>query len=154
MAFPVKATRRLRRAAKSGDYPILAISLNDLAVVSAEAGRLRGRSRPKVGTGLGGPSLAALTDRGFPAAGQCGIPVGAIPISVDIAATGSTKAGNIRFHALGGVVPLISSISYGEGQMRSNNAVISLSAEGTFGAYLDQAVGMAHLILDVNGYFK
>ena len=51
-------------------------------------------------------------------------------------------------------MPLVSAINYKAGQTRSNNAVIPLSALGALAAYLDQVAGTAHLILDVNGYFK
>ncbi len=102
----------------------------------------------------GGPALVALADRIFLVAGTCGIPADAKAISVNIAVTGATNAGNIRLHAGGTAVPLVSAINYKAGQTRSNNAVIPLSALGQLAAYLDQAAGTAHLILDVNGYFK
>ena len=73
---------------------------------------------------------------------------------IGVAVTGPTVAGNIRLHPGGTPVPLVSSINFRAGQTRSNNAVIPLSALGELGAYLDQLSGTAHLILDVNGYFK
>ncbi len=103
---------------------------------------------------LGGPALVALGDRTFVVAGTCGIPVDAKAISLNIAVTQPTNAGNIRLHPGGTAVPLVSAINYKAGQTRSNNAVIPLSALGQLAAYLDQAAGTAHLILDVNGYFK
>ena len=51
-------------------------------------------------------------------------------------------------------MPLVSSINFRVGQTRSNNGVVPLSALGQLAAYLDQTSGTAHLILDVNGYFK
>ena len=103
---------------------------------------------------LGGPALVALSDRNFVVAGTCGIPVDAKAISLNIAVTGPTVAGNIRLHSGGTAVPLVSSINFMAGQTRSNNAVIPLSALGELAAYLDQVSGTAHLIIDVNGYFK
>ena len=75
-------------------------------------------------------------------------------VSLNLAVTGPTMAGNIRLHPGGTSVPLVSSINYRTGQTRSNNAVVPLSALGELAAYLDQLTGTAHLILDVNGYFK
>ena len=103
---------------------------------------------------LGGPALMALADRIFPMAGSCGIPADAKSVSLNIAVTGPTNAGNLRLHPGGTSVPLVSSINYKAGQTRSNNAVIRLNALGELAAYLDQVSGTAHLILDVNGYFK
>ncbi len=68
--------------------------------------------------------------------------------------TGPTNPGNMRLHPGGTAVPLVSAINYKAGQTRSNNAVIPLSALGALAAYLDQVAGTAHLILDVNAYFK
>ena len=68
--------------------------------------------------------------------------------------TQPTNAGNIRLHPGGTAVPLVSAINYKASQTRSNNAVIPLSALGQIAAFLDQGVGTAHLIVDVNGYFK
>ena len=103
---------------------------------------------------LGGPALVALSDRIFVVAGTCGIPADARAVSLNLAVTQPTIAGNIRLHPGGTAVPLVSSINFKAGQTRSNNAVIPLSALGELAAYLDQAAGTAHLILDVNGYFK
>ncbi len=103
---------------------------------------------------LGGPALVALADRSFVMTGACGIPANAKGISLNIAVTQPTIAGNIRLHPGGTSVPLVSSINYKAGQTRSNNAVVPLSALGELAAYLDQVSGTAHLIIDVNGYFK
>ncbi len=103
---------------------------------------------------LGGPALVALSDRIFVVAGTCGIPVDAKAISLNVAVTQPTNPANIRLHPGGTVVPLVSAINFQAGQTRSNNAVIPLSALGELAAYLDQVSGTAHLIVDVNGYFK
>jgi hypothetical protein len=103
---------------------------------------------------LGGPALVAGTDRTFTIAGTCGIPSTAKAVSLNIAVTGSTVAGNLRLHAGGTPVPLISSINYTSGQTRSNNAVVPLSALGEIAAFVGQVSGTVHFILDVNGYFE
>ncbi len=103
---------------------------------------------------LGGPALVAQADRTFTVAGTCAIPPDAKALSLNIAVTQPTGAGNIRLHPGGTAVPLVSAINYKTGQTRSNNAVIPLSASGQLAAFLDQVAGTAHLIVDVNGYFK
>ncbi len=103
---------------------------------------------------LGGPALVAGVDRTFTLAGACGIPASAKAVSVNIAVTAPTAAGNLRLHPGGTAVPLISSINYAAGQTRSNNAVLALSGTGQVAAFPAQASGTVHLILDVNGYFQ
>jgi hypothetical protein len=51
-------------------------------------------------------------------------------------------------------LPLVSSINYSAGQTRGNNAIARLGAAGVVAARCTQASGMAHLVLDVNGYFE
>lgn len=99
---------------------------------------------------LGGPALVAGADRLFPLNGACGIPSDATAVSINIAVTGSTAAGNVRLHPGGTPVPLVSAVNYSAGQTRSNNAVVPVSATGELAAFASETV---HLILDVNGYF-
>src|SRR5882762_7616517 len=68
----------------------------------------------------GGP-LAAGVERTFPFAGICGIPATAIAVSVNIAVTQPTAAGNVRLYPAGSLVPTSSAINYSAGQTRTNN---------------------------------
>ncbi len=103
---------------------------------------------------LGAPALVANMDRNFLVAGTCGIPPSAKAISVNIAVTGSTTAGNVRIHPGGSPVPTISSINYSAGQTRSNNAIVVLNANGELAVFASQVSGTVDFILDVNGYFE
>jgi hypothetical protein len=103
---------------------------------------------------LFGPALAAGADRTFPVVGSCGIPKSARAVSVNIAIAGATATGNLRLRAGGTAVPGVASINYAAGQTRSNNAIVPLSATGAIAAFVAQASGTVHLILDVNGYFQ
>jgi uncharacterized protein YkwD len=103
--------------------------------------------------GTNTPALVALNDRTFTIAGVCNIPATAKAISVNVAVTGATAAGNLRLHAGGTSVPLISTINYQAGQTRSNNAVVRLNTSGELSVYV-QGSGTVHFILDVNGYFE
>ncbi len=103
---------------------------------------------------LGGPALVGGGDRVFPVAGTCGIPADAQAIAVNIAVTGATTSGNLRLHAGGTPVPLVSAINYSSGQTRSNNAVVPLSPAGELAVFASGGpADSAHLILDVDGYF-
>lgn len=101
----------------------------------------------------GGPALVAGADRAFPLSGVCGIPSDATAVSVNIAVTGATSAGNLRLHAGGTAVPLVATINFSAGQTRSNNAVVGLSPTGELAAFVGGPAGTVHVILDVNGYF-
>jgi hypothetical protein len=103
---------------------------------------------------LGGPALVAGADRTFSLTGVCGVPSDAAAVSVNIAVTGATMTGNIRLHAGGTSVPLVASINYSAGQTRSNNAVVPLGPSGGLAAFLAAGGGTAHLIVDVNGFFR
>ncbi len=107
------------------------------------------------GAPIGGPVLQGEETRAFAMAGQCGIPVTARAISINLAVTGPTAPGNVRLFPAGQPVPLVSSINYVAGQTRSNNAVIKLNPSGAMATFIGQALGTTvHLIIDVNGYFQ
>jgi hypothetical protein len=103
---------------------------------------------------FGGPSLAAGTDRTFTIAGACGIPATAKALSINIAASGATTAGNLRLHPGGTPVPLAAAINYAAGRTRSNNGFVPLNDLGVLAVFNGQASGTVDLILDVNGYFE
>lgn len=103
---------------------------------------------------LGGPPLAARESRRFVAADACDIPLTALAISVNVAVTAPTAAGNLRLYPAGAAVPNVSSINYSAGQTRTNNAIVGLGLKGDFEVYSGQSSGTAHVIFDVNGYFQ
>jgi hypothetical protein len=104
---------------------------------------------------LGGPTpLAAGAVRAFPVAGRCGVPPEARVIAANVTVTQPTAAGNVRVYPAGSPVPLVSSINYGAGQTRANNAIVTLSVGGEMAAKASQAAGTVHLIVDVAGYFE
>jgi len=101
-----------------------------------------------------GAPLTCGTDRTFTVAGPgCGVPVGAKSVSFNVTVTGPTAAGTLRLFAAGDPVPLVSSVNYAAGQTRGNNGVAPLNAAGQMAARCSPS-GTAHVILDVNGYFR
>jgi hypothetical protein len=107
------------------------------------------------GAPIGGPVLQGQQPRVFAVAGKCGILSTAKAISSNVAVTQPTAAGNIRLFPAGQAVPTASSINYGAGQTRANNAIVALNPSGELGAFVSQPVGTTvHLIIDVNGYFE
>jgi hypothetical protein len=102
---------------------------------------------------VGGPLMAG-SDRTFSFVGPaCGIPSTAKAVSLNVAVTQPTVAGNVRLFPSDAPVPNASTINFIAGQTRANNAVVGLSAAGELTARCAPS-GSTHLILDVNGYFK
>ena len=102
---------------------------------------------------LGGPSLAARTQRGFPVALSCGVPATARSISGNVTVTGSDDSGYIVLFA-GDAAPWTSTVNYRTGQTRANNFVIGVTPTGSLSVGCGQWTGHAHVIVDVNGYFE
>jgi hypothetical protein len=102
---------------------------------------------------LGGPAMAANTDRNFALAGSCGVPFEAKALSVNVTATGAAASGNLRLHAGRSRVPGASSLNFKAGVTRANNAIVPLSAIGELAVYC-ASPGSADVIVDVNGYFR
>jgi uncharacterized repeat protein (TIGR01451 family) len=102
---------------------------------------------------LAGPALVAGAFRLFTLAPNCGIPSTARAVSLNVTVTQPTGAGDLRLYPAGSAAPLVSTINWGAGQTRANNAVAVLSPTG-LAVQCDQATGSVHLVLDVNGYFQ
>jgi uncharacterized repeat protein (TIGR01451 family) len=103
---------------------------------------------------FGGPALGAQTTRRFRISSKCGIPQTARAVSVTMATTSSTVAGNLRLFAAGEAVPFAATITYSAGQIRTNNAILTLGPDADLDVFCGQATGIVNLILDVNGYFQ
>ncbi|HXO21584.1 MAG TPA: DUF1800 family protein [Thermoanaerobaculia bacterium] len=101
----------------------------------------------------GGPALGPNSVRAFDLAGRCGVSTGATAISVNVTIVGPTTAGFLSFYPAGMPRPVVSTINYSPGQVRANNAVLSLGADGGVTCAAALASGSVHLLIDVNGYF-
>ncbi|HYG61509.1 MAG TPA: glycoside hydrolase family 44 protein [Thermoanaerobaculia bacterium] len=106
---------------------------------------------------FGGPVLSAGAGRQFPFAGRCGIPAGARAVSVNVTVVSPTQGGFVRAYPGGVTAPSTSLINFSAGQIRANNAILPLAADGN-GTLVFQAgftlPGTVHLLVDVNGYFQ
>jgi uncharacterized repeat protein (TIGR01451 family) len=103
---------------------------------------------------FGGPALGAQATRRFTISPKCGIPPTARALSVTMATTSSTVAGNLRLFAAGEAVPFAATITYSAGQIRTNNAILNLGPDADLDVFCGQTTGTVNLILDVNGYFQ
>ncbi len=104
-----------------------------------------------------GPALAAGEIRELDLVSRCGVPASAVALSLNITAVQPTGAGHLSFAPGGVAFPGTSSVNYGAGQSRANNAILQLAPDGSGVLAVKAAVlggGTVHLILDVNGYFE
>lgn len=104
---------------------------------------------------FGGPALGAGTVRRFPLAGQCGIPADAQSVAVNLTVVAPGGSGDLRLGP-SGFAAGTAAINFSGGQVRTNNAVLSLTGDplGSFAVQTDLTGGGVHLVVDVTGYFK
>jgi glucose/arabinose dehydrogenase len=101
----------------------------------------------------GGPRLAANSDRTLALAGRCGVPASARAVSVNLTVTEPTDFGYlVAFPA--GAPTNTSTLNFGAGQTRANNAVVGLDSAGNIVIRCGMTTGGTHAVLDVNGYFE
>lgn len=85
----------------------------------------------------------------------CGIPMVATSVSANVVGTQESAPGHLTIYPADQTQPLVSSINFNAGQTRANNAVLSLSSDGTGRVNVVNASGgTTHVIIDVNGYFQ
>lgn len=102
----------------------------------------------------GGPALAAGATRTFDLAGACGIPATARTLALNVTVTGPTEAGNLLLHSPDELRPSTSTVNFGSGQTRANNAQLRLGSTGGLSVFCSMTSGSAHVVLDVVGYFE
>jgi phospholipase C len=105
----------------------------------------------------GGPALAGSgAQRDFSLAGRCGLPADASAVAVNLIAVTPTAAGALNVFATGTPPPGTSALNFRAGDIRSNNAVVSLlgSPSGSITVVSGIAAGKTDFVLDVFGYFK
>lgn len=104
---------------------------------------------------LGGPALAANTDRSFPLNGKCGIPGSAKAVALTVTVTQPTAQGDLRLYPGGGTLPNSSTTNYRAGQTRASNSIVTLGPSGgNFVVRCVQGSGTVHFIADVAGFFE
>jgi hypothetical protein len=103
----------------------------------------------------GGPALVGGATRDFVIGGKCNVPADAQAVAFNFTVTGPGAAGDLRIFTGGGTLPTVSTMNYGEGQSRANNAVVPLGPDGNVAVRVDQpSATSVHLIVDVTGYFR
>lgn len=102
----------------------------------------------------GGPALSANTDRRFTVGGQCGVPVTAKGVALNLTVAQPTALGDLRLYPGGGPLPPTSTMNYRAAQIRANNGLMTLGQAGDFAVRCVQLSGTVHFLVDVIGYFE
>jgi hypothetical protein len=102
----------------------------------------------------GGPALSSGTNRNIVVGGVCGVPTGAVAISVNLAVIDPGNNGFMTLYAgpASNPLPLASTINYKAGRVLANNAVVRTGSD-SINAY-NSGPSAVHFVIDVNGYFK
>lgn len=104
-----------------------------------------------------GPELQPGQVRTFEAAGRCGVPETAVSISINITVLSPTGAGRLTLFPADRFQPSTSSVNFSSGKTVANNAILLLSGTPERAFMVAPTFvgdGTAHLLVDVNGYFK
>jgi hypothetical protein len=103
----------------------------------------------------GGPALQPGKLRAFSLAGSCAVPETARALSVNVTVVQPAAGGQLVLFAADQPLPYSTVISFSAGQVRGNNAVLSLSTDGQGGILVNnQTTAPVQLLIDVNGYFQ
>lgn len=104
-----------------------------------------------------GPPLDSQVEYEIQVAGNCDVPFSAKAVAANITAASPTGHGHLTIWPQDLPRRLVSAINYSPNQTRANNAIITLSTNGSGAIKLEPIVtdsGTVHFILDVMGYFE
>ncbi len=101
-----------------------------------------------------GPALSST--RTFVITGQCGVPITASAVALNIAVVTPSGTGRLAVYPAGIPLPNTSTINFQPGQTRANNAIVALGASGdlTVTPFFAGGSGTAHLVIDIVGWFE
>lgn len=101
------------------------------------------------------PAIFPAERRRIVLAGKCGIPATAKSVSVNLTVVNPQAAGFLALYPAVATPPATSTISFRQGQVRGNNAVIGLGADGGMTVFcFMEDFGSVDFVVDVNGYFQ
>ncbi|HKH45567.1 MAG TPA: hypothetical protein VKM72_12960 [Thermoanaerobaculia bacterium] len=109
-------------------------------------------TRQPYGT-TGGPALPITVPRVVVVTGLCGIPPGAKAIAVNVTVISPPGPGYVRLYMGNSDPTTTSTVNFGAGEIRSNNAILPLATSGSGALSLQSSTAGVHVAVDVMGYF-
>jgi flagellar capping protein FliD len=102
-----------------------------------------------------GPALTSGSNRDLVVPPNCGIPVDALAVALNVTAVSPTVGGHVTVFPGGTAVPATSTVNFSAGQTRANNLIVGLAADFSGKLTLRAVVpgGEVHFTVDVVGYF-
>jgi hypothetical protein len=100
------------------------------------------------------PAIQAGETRLPAVAGNCGVPSTAQAVSLNLTVVNASASGSLTLGAVVKLPASTSTISFQQGWVRANNAIVSLNPEGGLAVYCGMTSGSVDYIIDVNGYFQ
>ena len=85
--------------------------------------------------------------------GTCGIPSTAKAVVLNLTVVTPPAAGFLTLYPGDQALPLVSTLNFRAGQVRANNAIVPIGADGTL-AIFNGSNGTAEVVVDVVGYFQ
>jgi hypothetical protein len=85
--------------------------------------------------------------------GGCGVPATAKAVVINLTIDTPPAAGFLTLYPGDQSLPVVSTLNFRAGQVRANNAIVPLGADGTLGIF-NGSPGTANVIVDVVGYFQ
>lgn len=103
-----------------------------------------------------GPALSSGVPRTVLLHGSCGVPDTARAVVVNVTVTQPSGSGYLTaFQGDFLIPPAVSTVNFAMGRTRTNNAIVSLAADGTLALQpLVGGGGTVHVVIDVFGYFE
>ncbi|HYU32504.1 MAG TPA: hypothetical protein VEW48_10095 [Thermoanaerobaculia bacterium] len=103
---------------------------------------------------LGAPILQPQGYRTFNATGSCGIPATARALVLNVTVVQPAGPGYVAVFPTGVPVPLVSTINFATGQIRSNITIVPLGLDTGAVVVKNGSGGVVHLVVDVTGYYE
>ncbi|MDL1949203.1 hypothetical protein FBQ97_05235, partial [Acidobacteria bacterium ACD] len=106
------------------------------------------------GPPVAGNPLTAGASRVLRVIGTCSVPATAWAVSSNVTVVAPSSAGFLTIWPTGYPMPVASTVNFRAGQVRANNALLTLGTNGSVSVHAGLEPGKVDLILDVTGWFE
>ena len=103
----------------------------------------------------GGPDLGLAVQRDFALRGNCGVPLTAKAVTMNVVVVSPSFAGYLTVWPSGTPRPLAATLNFAATDTAlANGAIMGLSTNAQDLSVLNGSNGPAHVVIDVSGYFQ